>query len=241
MDSAIVTTPDGARLHVGVCGAGPDVVVLSGGPGAVHYLESDELAPQGFRAWFPEPRGVGRSGGGPHTMAQAVADLEEVRRAAGIEQWTVLGHSWGSDLAVRYALDRPEPVVQVVGIAGHGLHKDRSWSAEYEAGKAADPGPDIAWSPEVYAELQESFLDWIHEPGLWRGLADSRVPMAFLAAGADIRPSWPLAQLAELVPGGRFETVPDVPHDFWQTHPELWREVVTAACRRPEFGPSHSL
>ncbi|MFD7310412.1 alpha/beta fold hydrolase [Promicromonospora sp. NPDC059942] len=230
MDSTAVTTPDGTRLHVGVHGAGPDVVVLSGGPGCVHYLSADELAPQGFRAWFPEPRGVGRSGGGPHTMAQAVADLEAVRDAAGVEQWTVLGHSWGSDLAVRYALDHPESVAQVVGIAGHGLHKDRTWSAQYEAGKATDAAPDIAWSPEVHAALQASFLDWIHEPGIWRKLADSPVPMTFLAAGADIRPSWPLAQLGALVPEARFETVPDVPHDFWHTHPQLWREVVTAAC-----------
>jgi proline iminopeptidase len=183
------------------------VVVLSGGPG------------------------VGRSNGGPHTMAQAVADLEEVRSAAGIERWTVLGHSWDSDLAVRYALDHPESVVQVVGIAGHGLHKDRTWSAQYESGRATDPASDITWSAEVHAALQASFLDSIHEPRHWRKLADSRVPMTFLAAGADIRPPWPLAQLGELVPHGRFETVPDVPHDFWHTHPELWREVVTATFR----------
>ncbi|MEV0953976.1 hypothetical protein AB0I32_25655, partial [Promicromonospora sp. NPDC050249] len=30
---------------------------------------------------------------------------------------------------------------------------------------------------------------------------------AFLDAGADIRPAWPLAQLSELVPGGRSETL----------------------------------
>lgn len=44
--------------------------------------------------------------------------------------------------------------------------------------------------------------DWIHEPPLWRRLADCQVPMRFIAAGNDIRPSWPLQQLAELVPEG---------------------------------------
>ena len=43
---------------------------------------------------------------------------------------------------------------------------------------------------------------------LWRRLADSPVPMQFIAAGNDIRPSWPLAQLAALVPRGSFTTVP---------------------------------
>jgi proline iminopeptidase len=73
-----------ASLHVGVTGIGPDVIVLTGGPGCVQYLEQDHLAPKGFRSWYPEPRGVGRSGGGPHTMEQAVADLEAIRHAVGV-------------------------------------------------------------------------------------------------------------------------------------------------------------
>ena len=74
-------------------------------------------------------RGAGRSGGGPHDMAQAVADLETVRRALGIDAWLVLGHSWGSDLAVRYALEHPALVprgdVQVVPGAVHDF-----WSTD---------------------------------------------------------------------------------------------------------------
>jgi proline iminopeptidase len=54
--------------------------------------------------------------------------------------------------------------------------------------------------------------------------------MHFIAAGEDIRPSWPLAQLAALVPRGMLSTVPGVPHDFWSTHPELWTKTVTNAC-----------
>ncbi|HEY2308248.1 MAG TPA: alpha/beta fold hydrolase [Streptosporangiaceae bacterium] len=67
---------------------------------------------------------------GPSCMARAVADLEDVRRAVGVARWVVLGHSWGSDLAVRYALDHPGRVAAVVGTAGHGLHKDRSWPGD---------------------------------------------------------------------------------------------------------------
>ncbi|MFC8047424.1 AI-2E family transporter [Nocardia sp. NPDC057353] len=111
--------------------------MLSGGPGCVHYLADRRQTPRGMRTWCPEPRGVGRSGGGPHNLRQAVADLEAVRRAAGIEGWVVAGHSWGSDLAVRYALDHPERVRAVVGIAGHGLHKDRYWKQAYESSTLA--------------------------------------------------------------------------------------------------------
>jgi proline iminopeptidase len=192
MQSMMVPADDETPLHVGVTGDGPDVVVLSGGPGCVHYLEDDGLAPRGMRSWYPEPRGVGRSHGGPHVLDQAVADIEAVRRANGIDSWTVLGHSWGSDLAVRYALDHPDRVRSVVGVAGHGLHKDRTWSQVYEASRHLEADIEIAWQPGVHAALSASFVDWIHEADLLRRLADSVVAMTFIAAQNDIRPSWPL-------------------------------------------------
>ncbi|MQM25626.1 alpha/beta fold hydrolase [Glycomyces albidus] len=230
MESRIVHADDGTPLHVGVTGSGPDVVVLSGGPGCVHYLERDEIAPRGMRAWYPEPRGVGRSGGGPHDIEAAVADLESVRRAAGAERWVVLGHSWGADLAVRYALGHPGRVRAVVAVAAHGLHKDRTWSQVYESLKDTEPPVPIEWDREVHRSLGESFVEWIHEPGLYRSVADCPVPIAVIAAEGDIRPSWPLRQLAALAPRGSYAEVPGVPHDFWATHPEVWTAVVSDAC-----------
>ena len=120
----------------------------------------------------------------------------------------------------------------LVGIAGHGPHRDRTWSEVYEARRESEPAVDIAWVPEVHASLMESFIDWIHRPDLWRGLADCQVPVHLIAAGDDIRPSWPLAQVAALVPRGTFTTVPDVPHDFWSTHPDVWLATVAEACLR---------
>jgi proline iminopeptidase len=221
---------EGVDLHVGVTGQGPDVLILSGGPGCVQYLERDDISPPGHRAWYSEPRGVGRSGGGPHTMEQAIADLEGIRQVVGVRSWIVVGHSWGCDLAVRYAVDRPDAVTAVVGIAGRGPQRDRTWSEAYEAGKASEPVVDIDWVPEVHASLSDSFTEWTHRPDLWLRLAHCQVPMHFIAAGDDIRPSWPLAQLAELVPCGTFSTTPGVPHDFWATHPEVWTQTVARAC-----------
>ena len=54
--------------------------------------------------------------------------------------------------------------------------------------KVVDPvGRLLAWSAKVYAALQASFLDRIHEPRLSRTHADSRLPMTFRAAGATKR------------------------------------------------------
>lgn len=222
---------DGTQLHVGAVGDGPDVVVLSGGPGCVNYLERDDLAPAGTRAWFPEPRGVGRSGGGAYDLAQAIADLETIRATVGVDSWIVLGHSFGSDLGVRYALDHPEHVTSVVGIAGHGLHKDRTWSEIYASRRHIDDSLVIAWDAAVHESLNASFIEWIHQPKLFRQLADTRVPMTFVAAGEDIRPDWPLRQLAALIPQGQFQVVNGVPHNFWHTHPEVWKATVSGLCR----------
>lgn len=152
-----VTVPadDHVGLHVGVTGNGPDVVVLSGGPGCVHYLENDEIAPRGVRAWYPEPHGVGRSAGGPHTLTRAIAELESVREAADIDRWAALGHSWGSDLAVRYALDHPSRITSVVGVAGHGLHKDRIWSQTYDSLKDTESTIQIDWNFAVHGALSD--------------------------------------------------------------------------------------
>lgn len=160
-------------------------------------------------------------------MERAVEDLEAIRRTLGLTQWLVVGHSWGADLAVRYALDRPTAVAGLIGVAGHGLHRDRTWSAEYEARKATQPVIDIAWNPEVHAALGDSFTQWVHQQDLWRSLADCSIPMQIVAAGDDIRPSWPLAQLVALMPGATFVTVDGVPHDFWSTHPAVWVATLT--------------
>ncbi|SCX03739.1 alpha/beta fold hydrolase [Mycolicibacterium fluoranthenivorans] len=230
MKAVSVRSRDEVALHVGVVGDGPDVVMLSGGPGCVNYLADEELAPRGVRAWYPEPRGVGRSEGGPHDLAQAIDDLEAIRAALDIKSWIALGHSFGSDLAVRYALDHPESVSAVIGIAGHGLHKDRIWSAVYEAARHTEDEFAIEWNPAVHRSLNDSFGEWIHEPTLFRRLADTEVPMTFVAAADDIRPDWPLRQLAALVPRGRFLQQADVPHNFWSTHPSQWVRSVSALC-----------
>jgi proline iminopeptidase len=220
----------GVDLHVGVTGEGPDVVVLSGGPGCVQYLEREEISPPGHRAWYPEPRGVGRSGGGPHSMERGIADLEGIREAVGVEAWIVMGHSWGCDIAVRYAMEHPQVVRAVIGIAGRGPQRDRTWSEAYESGQATEPAVDIEWVPEVHSSLSDSFTQWIHRSDLWRRLADCEVPMRFIAAGDDIRPPWPMRQLAALVRQGTYWEVPGVPHDFWSTHPDAWTKAVTNAC-----------
>lgn len=137
-------------------------------------------------------------------------------------------------------MEHPKSVVAVVGIAGRGPQRDATWSICYDAGRTSEPRVDIDWVPEVHALLGASFTEWIHQPELWRRIADCSVPLQFIAAGDDIRPSWPLQQLAALVPQGSFVTVPGVPHDFWSTDPRVWTERHQSVYPEPPICPTHA-
>lgn len=98
---------------------GEPVVFLHGGPGsgcvAAHRRFFD---PQRWRAILFDQRGCGRStplgGVVDNTTAHLVQDMERLRQHLGIKRWTVFGGSWGSTLALAYALRHPERVRALV-------------------------------------------------------------------------------------------------------------------------------
>jgi proline iminopeptidase len=88
-----------------------------------------------------DQRGCGRSERrGPYSLARTVRDLEAVRRHYGFERVAVLGHSWGAQLALRYALDYPTRVSKLVYVSGTELGWD--WHRQYKRNFAARLGSD---------------------------------------------------------------------------------------------------
>ena len=47
-------------------------------------------------------------------LAYADADIERLREHLGVEKWTVFGGSWGSTLALAYAIKHPDRVAGLV-------------------------------------------------------------------------------------------------------------------------------
>lgn len=92
---------------------GAAALFLHGGPGAgataVHRRFFD---PAYWRIVVFDQRGAGRSTPlgelADNAPAHLVADIERLRLALGIEKWLVFGGSWGSTLALDYALNHPE-------------------------------------------------------------------------------------------------------------------------------------
>ena len=122
-DAAVreVRVPVGdVALHARTVGRGRPMIVLHGGPDFdLGYLvpELDRLG-DAFRLVYYDQRGRGRSAEGVRpedvTLASDVEDVDRVRRHFGLEAPVVLGHSWGTVLAVEYALRYPTRVSHLV-------------------------------------------------------------------------------------------------------------------------------
>jgi proline iminopeptidase len=102
----------GVRLYERRIGAGPEVVVLHGGPGAHHdYLLPgfDLLARRRILVYYDQ-RGGGRSPVArevPVGWREQVADLEALRVLWGRNQLVLAGYSWGGLHALLYGLEHP--------------------------------------------------------------------------------------------------------------------------------------
>lgn len=126
-----VVTDDGCRLWVTPTGQGPPLVCCHGGPG-LWDMAADiaEMIGDIATVYRWDQRGGGRSQRrGPYTVARFTRDLDQVRQHTGRERVTVLGHSWGAQLGLRYALDHPERVSGLIYLAGTGL--GRAWHPQY--------------------------------------------------------------------------------------------------------------
>jgi proline iminopeptidase len=131
---------DGDLVYWEVCGnpAGKPAVYLHGGPGSGCTRASRRFFdPAVYRIVLFDQRNCGRST--PHasdpsvdlasnTTANLVADIERLREHLGIERWLVYGGSWGSTLALAYAVAHTERVSELVlfGVTT-GRHSEMDW------------------------------------------------------------------------------------------------------------------
>lgn len=215
---------NGARIWTVAQGSGVSFLLCNGGPGCCDYLGPvaamvDDLA----NVIRFEQRGCGRSEAvRPFDLETCLLDLESIREHYGIDQWIVGGHSWGPDLAIAYAVTYPDRVLGIVGISGGFVHKDRAWSEQYNRLKdtVGETSPDFQYPPNMEAnrEVNASWSKFVRKPGLLREIADLDVPALFIYGEKDIRPSWPVQQIARLLPRGRFVLIKDASHAIWLSH-----------------------
>ncbi len=110
------------------------LICLHGGPGATHdYFGSLEaFAASGRRVILYDQLGWGNSDhiNDPSmwTIDLFVDELGIIRRALGLERVHILGHSWGGQLAMEYALTQPAGLTSLV--LADTLASAPQWAAE---------------------------------------------------------------------------------------------------------------
>jgi proline iminopeptidase len=118
-------------LYVKVMGHGDPLLLMHGGPGLDHtsLLPLQALADQ-FTLIFYDHRCNGRSEGAAvetMTWENLTADAEALREKLGFKQWAVLGHSFGGNVALEYALRYPQSLSHLI-LMDTGA--DACWSRE---------------------------------------------------------------------------------------------------------------
>ncbi|HEY6269397.1 MAG TPA: alpha/beta fold hydrolase [Candidatus Acidoferrum sp.] len=110
----------GAELYGREVGHGRAMIVLHGGPDFDHsYLLPElDLLSDSYRLIYYDQRGRGRSAEGVQpedvSLASDIADIEKVRQYFKLDSVVLLGHSWGTVLALEYALRYPQRVSRMI-------------------------------------------------------------------------------------------------------------------------------
>ena len=94
---------------------GIPVVFLHGGPGSGYSEASKSFFDTNrWFATFIDQRGCGKSIPNgcvvDNTTDDLVLDIEKIRKKIGLDKWVIFGGSWGSTLALKYAMNFPEKV-----------------------------------------------------------------------------------------------------------------------------------
>jgi proline iminopeptidase len=146
---------NGARLWYESEGAGPALVLISGGPGISHdyfhpYFSS--LA-NSYRVIYFDALGRGKSDRAKstkeYTLSRDVEDVEGLRKALGLGRISVLGHSYGGLVAQAYALRFPDSLQRVILV-------DTLFSAEMWQANNDNSNREIQNQfPEAWEKIQQ--------------------------------------------------------------------------------------
>jgi pimeloyl-ACP methyl ester carboxylesterase len=201
---------DGADLFVRSVGGsdgGPVLILAHGGPGLSHeYLRGLEaLASETLRVVLYDQRGMGRSTGEPtrgNPIAEYAEELDALRRALGVEQINVLGHSAGGFNAMAYGSTYPTRTASLMFVdsvppTAAGLHAAfgrQGARIAYLQEEGIIPSPLPEDPKEYLAAIIPAYFADPRRPGLADDFIDTAVDMvaggAIMEAlgGYDLRP-----------------------------------------------------
>jgi len=179
---------NGANLHYISVGSGPDLVMLHGFLGnlAVWHLQIVPELKKHYRVITPDLRGHGYSEVTPtgYTCHDLAEDLRGMLDHLGVERPILVGHSYGADVCMYFALKYPERVSKFVALEP-GLaalvhqRKDHAWPGwDTWAAKLSEVGLTVPEDKRTDLEfLLQLSLETPKFYGPARGLPRNREPL----------------------------------------------------------------
>jgi pimeloyl-ACP methyl ester carboxylesterase len=174
---------DGISLHARDWGGdGPPVALLHGLASNARIWDgvASRLAAAGLRVVALDQRGHGESDqpGGGYDFATVGRDLQAALAALELERPLLVGHSWGANVALQYAADRPGGVAGLVMVDG-GFLAVADW-----AGPDREAARQLLAPPRFAVPLDE----WLARAGRFAqdGAAGDGWVRDFLRAGVEV-------------------------------------------------------
>jgi len=143
---------------------GKPALFLHGGPGVGILPDYHRFFdPAFYRVVLPDQRGAARSTPfaelNENTTWDIVEDLEKLRKHLGVDRWLVMGGSWGSTLALSYAITYPK---SIAGLIIRGIFLGRPFEEDwlFREGGTSRIFPD-EWEKFVHAIPQDQRDDLV--------------------------------------------------------------------------------
>lgn len=135
---------------------GKPIVFVHGGPGGgIDAGMRRFFDPKIWRVVLFDQRGCGKSRPfselTDNTTWHLVEDMEKIRAHLGISQWSIFGGSWGSTLALTYAITHPDKVKEMI-LRGIFLLRKKEIDWFYQEGAS-----------NIFPDVWEKYLDVIPE------------------------------------------------------------------------------
>jgi len=224
-------------LHVRDLGSGPPVVFLHPGPGldgSVFLPGAQRVADAGYRVLLVDLPGSGRSPAADWTLAGYAEAVEDFVNELGLQDWTLLGHSFGGYVAMQHVVD--------YATAGRYVASCTDAEEEPAPGVSEDRWDDMppevaaAFEREASVSTPEECLEvWRDQLPFFATVPGTRIHYGAGYSGNGVGPSWLGGQiLASLALGAddEWSRLPLANRRPPRLPPEPIRYVGGAAVRR---------
>ena len=132
-----------ATLYYSLYGIGKPILLLSGGPGVSAFMVEPiaNILSKNYQSILFEQRGTGKSVTNPFdsttiNLKKAAEDINTIRKKLSINKLTIIGHSFGSALAMYYAINYPNHVDKLILVGPGPLEQGRSFANDNRTARA---------------------------------------------------------------------------------------------------------